>query len=111
MKHVKKYEAHNIRPKVGDYVICEELSSYYSKSDNYEKLIDFINSSVGQIKSIGVNELYVIEYFDVPSIITSYFNYDKNNNSFKIMDEDEILHFSSSREELELKLVSIKYNL
>jgi hypothetical protein len=112
----------NLMPKVGDYVICNE--NIESFNDEYKFVMKFINNSVGQIVSDNVRDLnfsemefsekdidYRVEYFNIPPEISQFFNIVDDVRGNRLMRRHEILHFSSSKEEMELKLVSMKYNI
>jgi hypothetical protein len=123
MLFIKKYEKfNNDRPKVGNYVICEE--NLGSSSGIYKLLLEFISNNVGQIVSDNVRDLnfsemefsekdidYRVEYFNIPPEISQFFNIVDDVRGNRLMRRHEILHFSSSKEEMELKLVSMKYNI
>lgn len=108
MKHLKTYEAINITPEVGDYVIANSI--YASK-----KLQSFFNSNIGQIieKVKDVNKkspdiiLYKV-YYDPYEVEPNNVILDDNSWLF---DVDEILHISKNKEDLELILSANKYNL
>ena len=102
MKYLKLYEE-NIenKPKIGDYVICEDKSIAI---DNNTK--EFISNNIGKI--IGIGDLGGIKkqlklYYIV--------KYDYNAMPEIVMYLDEIIKFSKDRTELEEYLMAIKYGL
>ena len=106
MKYIKKFENLKDEPEVGDYTIC--ISPNFVVN---EKLIDFIESNIGRItKMYDVSSLkskkYYILYDNVPISLEYYF--DKNT---RIFNEDEIIEFAKTKEDLEIKLQANKYNL
>ena len=102
MKYLKLYEE-NIenKPKIGDYVICEDKSIAI---DNNTK--EFISNNIGKI--IGIGDLGGIKkqlklYYIV--------KYDYNAMPEIVMYLDEIIKFSKDRNELEEYLAAKKYGL
>jgi hypothetical protein len=111
MKHVKKYETHNIEPKVGDYVICYREIDMDS-SDIYKILHRFINNNIGLIVSKYTGDtLYVVRYYDIPLEISGFFSHGGIFDDCINIFEHDMLYFSDNREELKLKFHTIKYNL
>jgi intein/homing endonuclease len=123
MLFIKKYEKFNSdRLKVGDYVICEE--NLDSNSEIYKLLREFISNNVGQIVSDNFEMLnsldlypddkdieYRVTYPNIPPEIDVYFANIDGKADTRLMKRCEILYFSSSKEEMELKLFSMKYNI
>ena len=107
MIHIKSFE--NIKgqaPEVGDYVILN-VKVLDEKTLN---LSNFVSSHVGKVMSINPKlSLVYLVYFDD---IVTYFNSGEiqNTNSLRF-DVNEISDFSKSKEELELKLSTKKYNI
>jgi hypothetical protein len=99
-------------PKVGDYVICKEKRQHYSLTPVlYDNALTFIDNNVGQIYSIDSKGQYFVEYFNVPFNIRLHFDDSKYADNCRLMLREEILYFSSSKEEMELKLLSMKFNI
>ena len=88
-------------PKVGDYVICEE-------SVSGEVVKEFISNNIGIFsKSIHDETFkYSIEYENIPDNIYGAFT-----NKCRRMSRQEIKYWSKDKEELEILLVTNKYNL
>ena len=100
---IKRFENISEGPKVGDYVICEEGNLNFK---------DFIESNIGVIYKEDTfrNNKYYVKYKNIPINVKKGFIRIDNAN-VRVMYLDEILHFSSNKEELESILVSKKYNL
>ena len=106
MKYLKKYEDTNInKPKVGDYVLCEEKYTE-NVTVQYQDVLNFISNNVGVIKFIRNNDFYVA-YNNVPQELTRFF---RDENSRR-MENSEIKYWSDNKEELEAILASKKYNI
>lgn len=112
MKYIKAYEWKSvIKPKVGDYVICDPLYIGSNKS-----FIKFIKTSIGKIKKVKyhMDEVeYIIKYKNIPpryvnSWFEEWFSYDDTIIEVK---ENEIKYFANSKEELNAKILGTKYNL
>ena len=107
MKYLKFFENEQISkklPNVGDYVLCDE--SFKTELNN------FINNNIGKIIKIE-HDSHITEYlveYDlnlIPLGIKKYFIY--NNRRLFII--DEITHHSDNKDDLELILLSKKYNI
>jgi hypothetical protein len=102
MKYLKLYENFN-KPEIGDYVICR---SFY----NNKYLNIFLSENIGQIVIINDKSLYsyIVKYNskDLKNLRTLF-----NNAGFRKFQENEILHFSKNKEDLELILSARKYNI
>ena len=100
MKYIKHYEDLKITPQIGDYVI--------SASNPKEETVDiktFLLNNIGQIVSIINNGARIrLKYENVPSNLL-------NEDDTWWIDVEDILHHSSNKEELEIKLTANKYNL
>jgi len=102
MKYLKLYEE-NIenKPKIGDYVICEDKSIALDEESK-----EFISNNIGKIIGIGdlggikkqLNLYYIVKY-------------DYNATPQIVMYLDEIIKFSKDRNELEEYLTAKKYGL
>lgn len=123
MKYLKTYEGINFGnnskigdPKIGDYVICKE-DDLYPNNKSINLLMKFLNENIGQCINI-VNDLYYIEYNNIPELIEEFFRFDKKTGliekkvtNCRCMRSGEIIYFSSDREDLETILNVNKYNL
>lgn len=95
MRYIKKFENQET-PKIGDYVIM-------SSSSNSDAVVHFIENSIGQIiffeKPDGVYVRYnnIPEHLDIEDVRSFYMN--------------QIIHFASTKEELQIKIDQKKYNL
>ena len=110
MKYIRTFESINSSLQVGDWVIASLTSQRapFTTYPNDPQLIDFLNSTPGQITTIvRKNEEYIkVRYDNIPDIINDRFT----NNLRTCVDEQIVLH-AKTKEELELKLASNKYNL
>ena len=104
MKHLKLYEELNTDlPEVDDYAIIKVLNAACAKDS-----IDFIESNIGQIVNDNDNHYQIM--FDTQYDYTNSLGEKGKSNSYWA-DENEILYYSTNKEELELKLAARKYNL
>ena len=98
-------------PQVDDYIICREDTS--TKDD----IKDFIHNNVGQIVSkeptdaLYISYLYVTydnipQEFKVRGIFAQ-----KNYQYVRLFSKEEIVFFSSNKEDCEVYLAMNKYNL
>jgi len=110
MKYIKTYENLTDEPKAGDYVMCEESS----ETDSVIEINDFIKNNIGVIRSISqfiYDVPYIIEYDNIPDSLRGiYLGFPEYNNNRR-MSRDEIIHFSSNKEDLEPYIQANKYNL
>jgi len=89
MKYIRTYENLN-KPKVGDYVLCEEdeipTSSWHKRrwaTENLLKVYNFISTHVGKFvcklrDNVMDDYRYIIEYENVPEELQRYFPYEKS---------------------------------
>jgi hypothetical protein len=102
----------DLKLNIGDYVICSEISHFNEPDSHlYNNVLDFISNNVGQICDVENNYKYTIKYFNVPLKIKGYFCHRKDIKNSRDFYREEILYASKDREEVELKLLSIKYNI
>jgi hypothetical protein len=101
MKYIKNFESVNDgEPKVGDYVIVDrktELDVYY-----------FTSNTIGYYEQIIYSNkmTYHIRFDNVPEEIENKFTYDCRNYS-----REDIKYWSRNKEEIEIILSTIKYNI
>ena len=106
MKYLKKYEDTNInKPKVGDYVLCEEKYTE-NVTEIYQYFLNFISNNVGVIKFIRNDDFYVV-YNNVPQEVTKFFR----DENARRMETYEVKYWSDNKKELEAILASKKYNI
>jgi len=103
MKYLKHYE-NSKNPKVGDYVICNELENKYMLSE-------FIANNIGLIVRNFFGGSYQVKYENIPDEIKTCFGSDEKYSGLRGMFRKEIIDFESSKEKLEMKLNIKKYNL
>lgn len=106
MKFIKEYELKKYRrkPKIGDYVYCEDGSAI-------EDLNCFIENNIGKIIDIKIfkNKIlyYVVQYYRIPENIKMYFLLDKTRNYHT----DSIVEWAKEEKDLEIYINIKKYNL
>ena len=126
MKYLKLYEE-NIenKPKIGDYVICEDKSIALDEeskefiSNNIGKIIDEIEQNK-QCYIEQYKQCYIVkyDYNTIPDLSKRWFGsisktgyaYSKEEDS-RVMFLNEIIKFSKNKEDLEDYLTAKKYNL
>ena len=108
MKYLKKYEDVN-KPEVGDYVYCQE-DLLTSDDETYYKAMEFVKNNIGKIlkKNPKYSDFFVVRYENIPFELKEYFNVFKSSRNIKY---DEIIYWGKTKEEVEAKINSEKYNL
>ena len=104
MKYIKKFENLKNKLEIGDYVLCEEKLDHEYTTDIIME--NFSSTHIGKYVANKDDNICLIEYKKIPDIIKDYF--DGNNRQILI---EEIKYFSKNKKELELILVTNKYNL
>jgi len=103
MKYLKTFENSN-NPKVGDYVICNEI-------ENRDILSEFISNNIGVVIRSFFGGSYQVNYENIPDEIKKFFANDEKYDGLRGMFRKEIIDFASSKEKLEIKLNIKKYNV
>lgn len=102
-------------PKVGDYVICEEM---IFTGKEFNEICEFISNNIGKV--IEINEIirinkkfifYTILYEEIPNNLKSFAHFNGKNINLRQMTRKEIIKFSKDRTELEEYLMAKKYGL
>ena len=102
-------------PRVGDYVICEEM---IFTGKEFNEICEFISNNIGQV--IEINEIkrinkkfifYTILYEEIPNNLKSFAHFNGKNINLRQMKREEIIKFSKDRNELEEYLTAKKYGL
>ena len=121
MKYIKYFESESIEePQIGDYVLCKKEKYVHPHADMYDttiydainkKVRKFINTTFGKIVSnVIINhkqELgFGVKYENIPEFIEQEFT-----NGLRAMKKSEIIEFAPSKEELQAKIISNKFNL
>jgi hypothetical protein len=105
MKHIKTFETLRKKPKIGDYVKCQE--QIYSNDD----IFLFIKSNIGLIVNIkpDFNYPYLIKYVNIPANIKHKFT----NDGVREFSLEEIERYANDEEieDYEIKQKINKYNL
>ena len=97
------------KPKVGNYVICEEGmigGNPNNVSRPYIELNNFLINNIGKIIKNEDNPLIKVKYENIPSELNHHFH----NNTIKTC-RDDIIYWSKNKEELETILTLKKYNI
>ena len=117
MKYLKLYENIN-GPTADDYVIC--------KDSNWSSINTFLSTHIGRVikmrwYNIPKDNDYAIQYHGIPKKYKSYFEISFSSSYpgqskkptiwYRYASRDDILYFSSSKEECEIYLESNKYLL
>ena len=112
MKYLKPYK--QPKPQLGDYVICEESIGL---TDSDQLCTKFTKSNIGQCIFINQFVEYYIQYQNVPKELKIYFCNgkekifkEKKPNTRK-MYKEEIIYWSPNKEDVEIYINTIKYNL
>ena len=96
-------------PKIGDYVYCEEGDGV----NHDDKVLIFISNNIGKVYKY-VYDYYLIKYninFKEEGIKKEEFQFIGDPKGCRKMYRKEIKYWSKSKEELELKIATQKYNL
>ncbi len=136
MRYIKAYEnINNTELKVGDYVLCKDLTEL-SKNNQFfdtQKIFkNFISKNVGKIIKIDnqlENSIFV-SYKNIPEEILDYAFYTISNltkygidtqnyiipeyktySNIVAFKKDEIIYFSKNKEDVEKYTNIIKYNI
>jgi len=119
MKHLKTIENTSIKLQIGDYVICDENSSYP------DELVEFLNNNIGQVvefrndnnstansfHSLNKNYNIFVVYNNIPISIVNKFYYHKYINYCRLFSMNEIKVYSSNSKDLEFIIDANKYNI
>lgn len=96
MKYIKTYE--NITPQINDYVIIDDY--------NYNQIMkNFLQNNIGKIvltKEKSLTDAYYVE-FDKPNP----WDYSK----YLSIQPNQIKYYSTNKEDCEIYLTKLKYNL
>ena len=126
MKHIKTYENLKDKYQVGDFVL---INIPYDYSGNH-KYTEFINNNIGKLIktwSVEANRVgekgdenglahYIeIKYNNIPSHIKYMFNHTddekKEHNCMMRTNDNYLVSFGKTIEELKMRLSANKYNL
>jgi len=108
MKYLNKFEKFGkfeYKPKYGDYIKIKHYSKNIDLSIYYE-------THIGKVIDCG-DENILVAYKEKPEeSILKYFYYNNERDDYsEIFSINNIVEFGKTKEELELKLASKKYNL
>lgn len=97
MKYIRPYKSNE--PKVGDYVVI----SADSMNKEYN---DFINNTIGKMYKKSKNFIY-IRYDYIPYGIRQWFTRGETTSA----ELEDIVYFGKTKEDVEIKMNSNKYNI
>lgn len=102
MKYLKTFENNNMKPQVGDYVLCKEAD------DVFPEVKEFTSNNIGKLIEIENLEKYpyMIKYKNIPKNLADYFQ-----SNTRGMDISEIIFYSKDKDEVEARINATKYNL
>jgi len=119
MKYIKRFE--NLEePEIGDYVLLQVNRNF---SNDYK---NFINNNIGEIVSIDKNTYTKARHFEIRYYIDTFEEFSKMKDSFRyisfdveneeyyfsnLFNPDYVVEFGKTKEEVELKIATKKYNL
>ena len=107
MKYIKTFENIENLPEIDDWVIMKTLSSH-----NIVK--NFINNTIGEVVNLDKTNIQNIDitvmYYDIPEDFKKLMNVD-SDVYVREFRSNQIVEFAKTKEELELKLQSNKYNI
>ena len=117
MKYIKLFESKD-KPKVGDYVICDESEAYIPGNELDNELDIFLSKNIGRVVNYD-SEMkieYMVQYENIPkNLELNYFSlgdsYDGGFKRCREMARDEIKFWNSDKETVEAALNAQKYNL
>jgi len=105
----KIFESEKKFPEFWDYVLCD-ISDYTMN----EKLINFVNSNIGQISNLALSKtkdkeqmIYYVRYKNIPVSVEDRFSHD----GVRVFGLSDIIFFGKTKEEVEIKIQTRKYNL
>ena len=123
MRHLKYFENIKDEPQVYDYALVN-IDVSRSLLANRDKIMEFVNNTVGQIsriKKFGADKDEIMVVYDtVPTEISSWFIFrgyngdqdPKYNGMYcRTFDADKIVAFDKDKEKLEQLIINKKFNL
>lgn len=116
MKHLKKYEnSDNEKPKVGDFVICDDGLNSNAKKEEI-KVNEFLKNNIGVIKFLNPNVHfdYLIEYdidWSTCGFDQRYFQLREDPPGYRMMNYEDIIYWSKYKKDCEMYLMGYKYNI
>lgn len=124
MKYIKEFESTSSlfwkknEPKKGDYIIFKDYSVISTHTRNVfshltpKSFTEFIENNIGKIiTNKSENDNYDVVYYNVPKNIEIWFNILNDHVKSATINIKNIIYWSENKEELELILKSMKYNL
>lgn len=89
-------------PKIGDYVLCEEIINnfnFINWEKEYIKTIELTKNNIGLITSINSDNSYNVLYRNIPEDIIDFFDI-KGTNGIREMEINEIKYWSKNKKDL-----------
>jgi len=119
MKHIKTYKKSTDKLEKGDYVLLDGEKYVEYEDSIVDKILQFVSTTVGQyVKKLSTKQadvaldwVYVIQYDVIPDDLKLYFNKEGKYLNCRRSSRSKIVKYSKSKEELEINLMTKKYNL
>lgn len=117
MKYIKSYENIEDKPQIGDYVICHETIDFSDIQSIIHDVINIVNNNIGQYVYNDEYDSkskynYLIKFNDVNIPENLKLEFLANDiEKCRRMSREEIIYWSKTKEELEIKLTQNKFNL
>jgi hypothetical protein len=107
MKYLKNFEINNNKTiSIGNYV----LMNYKPSHKLLINLSEFINNTIGVVINVSDDRIYV-KYYNIPIKLKHFFKKINNNEDVMSLYYNDIIYFANTKEELEFKISTNKYNL
>ena len=114
---IKKFETYNSYPKVGDWIICK-IDENTIEAPNRQQLRNFFDNNIGKVVGpVNPTNNYVsVRYFPIIEKYKETYRYFKRktmgeNDDYINMNNNEILHFSPNKDDIEVYVQTTKYNI
>ena len=76
MKYLKKYEnLDTSKPKIGDYVICTDLSSSNPNRSDRKAFDNFVRNNIGRVVKTSETHEYFVQYDDTSKLTDEILEY------------------------------------
>ena len=110
------FEAYKSKPRVGDYVICQDSLSHDHDDLNY-----YLLSHIGQIAvwetsgdtfdiNVG-NQVYMVSYENIPDDVSHFFEMDADGMVRRSFWRKEMMYWSPVKKDVERYLTQQRFDL